>query len=150
MAQTDEPIQGNEQAANAGTPPPPEPAGPSDREMDRDARTWAMICHLAGLAFLLPIVPIIGCVLGPLIVWLLKREQIPFVNEQGKEALNFQMTMLIYAIISAVLILACCVGLIPLGVVIVLDILLTIMAALRVNEGQHYRYPRPFIIRFIK
>lgn len=132
--------------AGAGAPLGPEPVGP---ETNRDARMWAMICHLAGLAFLLPIVPGIGSVLGPLIVWLIKKDQFPFVDEQGKEALNFQITMLIYGVVAGLLIFAC-IGIILLPAVVIVDIALVIIAAIKANDGFHYRYPYPLIFRFIK
>jgi len=130
----------------AGAPLGTGPVGP---EMNREARTWAMICHLAGLAFLLPIAPVIGSVIGPLIIWLIKKDQFPFVDEQGKEALNFQITMLIYGVVAGLLILAC-IGMILLPAVAVVDIVLVVIAAIKANDGFHYRYPYPLIIRFIK
>jgi uncharacterized Tic20 family protein len=136
------------------TPPSPDanpsgPPGPTDQEMNRDARMWAMFCHLAGLAFLLPVVPLVGGFVGPLILWILKKDQYPFVDEQGKEAVNFQLTMLIYSIGAAVLI-AACVGIVLLPAVAITDIVLVIIATIKTNDGYHYRYPYPLIIRFIK
>jgi uncharacterized Tic20 family protein len=132
-----------------GPPSVPPVAGPgqTDREMNRDARMWAMLCHLAGLAFL--VVPAIGSVIGPLIIWLIKKDQHPFVDEQGKEALNFQITMLIYGIVAGLLIFAC-VGVVLLPAVAIVDIVLLIIAAIKANDGYHYRYPRYLIIRFVK
>ena len=129
--------------------PPVAPLGPAGRETNPDARMWAMLCHLAGFAFLLPITAAFGSVLGPLIIWLIKRDQYPFVNEQGREAVNFQITMLIYGLVAGLLILAC-VGFVLLPVVAIVDIVLMIVAAIKANEGEHYRYPYPLIIRFIK
>jgi len=127
-------------------PPVIEP-GQTDREMNRDARLWAMLCHLAGLAFL--VVPAIGSVIGPLIVWLIKKDQYPFVDEQGKEAVNFQITMLIYGLVAGLLMFVC-IGFLLLPVVAIVDIVLLIIAAIKANDGHHYRYPYPLIIRFIK
>ena len=56
-----------------------------------DARRWAMLCHYAAFAWFLA--PMIGNVIGPLIVWQLKKDLDPFVDQQGKEALNFQITV---------------------------------------------------------
>ena len=148
MMQTDQPIPGGGQPG-PDVPPTPAPMGPLEREENKDARMWAMLCHLAGLCFLLPIVPGVGAVIGPLIVWVLKKDQAPFIDEQGKEAVNFQITMLIYGIIAAILLLAC-IGVVLLPAVAIIDIVLAIVAAVRVNDGYHYRYPKPFIIRFIK
>lgn len=129
--------------------PPLQPLGPAGKETNPDARMWAMLCHLAGLAFLLPIVPAFGSILGPLVVWLIKKDQYPFVNEQGREALNFQITMFIYGVVAGLLILAC-VGIVLLPVVAVVDIVFLIIAAIKANNGEHYRYPFPLIFRFIK
>jgi uncharacterized Tic20 family protein len=133
----------------AEVPPLVDRFGPLGREADPKARTWAMLCHLAGLAWMLPITPAFGSVLGPLIVWLIKKNEYPFVEEQGKEALNFQITMLIYCAVAALLMLMC-IGFLLLPVAIILEIVFTVIAAVRANDGDHYRYPYPLIIRFIK
>src|SRR3546814_4703298 len=65
------------------------PAAGSERP-DADQRTWGMFCHLAALSVLFTG---IGFVLGPLVVWLIKRDDMPFVDDQGKEALNFNITV---------------------------------------------------------
>jgi len=130
----------------ANIPPIVDPLG---RETDRNARMWAMFCHLAGFAGLLPVVPGIGCLLGPLVVWLIKKNEFPFVEEQGKEALNFQITMFIYGVAAGLLMLLC-IGILLLVAVAVVDVVLVILAAIKVNDGYHYRYPYPLIIRFIK
>jgi len=123
-------------------------AGPFDTETNKDARLWAMICHLASFAGV-SILPGFGYVIGPLIVWLIKKNEFPFVDEQGKEAINFQITMFIYSIAAGLLIFAC-IGVVLLPAVTVVDIVFIIIAAIKVNDGQHYRYPYPLIIRFIK
>jgi uncharacterized Tic20 family protein len=85
--------------------------------------------------------------IGPLIIWLVKKDQSPFVNDQGKEALNWQITMTILAFIGA---LTACIGI---GVVIIpavsiLNIVFCIMAAVEANKGVAYRYP--YVLRLIK
>jgi len=115
------------------------------RESNRDARMWAMFCHLSGLAGL--IIPAVGCVIGPLVVWLIKKEQFPFVAEQGKEALNFQISMLIYGAIAGLLCFAC-IGFVLAPLVGITDIVFLIIAAIKANDGRPYRYP--LTIRFIK
>ncbi len=130
-------------------PPIVDRFGPLGREADPKARMWAMFCHLAGLAWILPITPAFGSVLGPLIVWLIKKNDYPFVDEQGKEALNFQITMLIYCAVAALLILLC-IGFLLLAVVIIVEVVFTVIAAVKANDGYHYRYPYPLIIRFVK
>jgi uncharacterized Tic20 family protein len=111
----------------------------------RDARKWAMACHITALVGLLG--NGIGFLLGPLLVWMIKKEDHPFVDEQGKEAVNFQITMLLLSILAGLLIFLV-IGLLLLPLVIVLDVVLTIIAAIKANEGEHYRYP--FALRLIK
>ena len=60
-------------------------------EMNKDARLWSMIFHLAGLAGI--VIPTVGNIVGPLIIWQIKKDDFPFVDEQGKEAVNFQISM---------------------------------------------------------
>lgn len=133
-----------------GTRPPSiEAMEPPGRESNPDARMWAMFAHLAGFAFLLPVVPGIGSIIGPLVIWLIKKDQYAFVDEQGKEAVNFQITMFICGAVAGLLMLAC-IGFILLPAVVIADIVLIAIAAIKANDGEHYRYPYPFIIRFIK
>jgi uncharacterized Tic20 family protein len=110
-----------------------------------DARKWAMFCHLAALVGLLG--NGIGFVLGPLIVWLVKREEDAFIDDQGKEAVNFQLTMFIAAIISGLLMLIV-IGFLLIAIVAALMIIFPIIGATKANEGELYRYP--LTIRFIK
>ena len=123
--------------------------GKTGKEINKDARMWAMICHLSALAGL--VVPVVGCIIGPLIVWQIKKEEFPFVDEQGKEAVNFQISMSLYLLISAILWIPLsfvCIGvLIPTGIGIV-DLVFLLIAAVKANDGYHYRYP--LTIRFIK
>jgi len=114
-------------------------------EPDREARMWAMIAHLAG--FLGYFLPVIGSLIGPLIIWQLKRDLHPYVDEQGKEALNFQITVLIAALVCVLLMLVA-IGFVLIGVVIVGAVVLMIIAAIKANEGAPYRYP--FCLRLIK
>jgi uncharacterized Tic20 family protein len=137
---------GNE-VPGAGVPPVID-SGPAGREISRDARMWAMFCHLAALATF--VMPGVGLVVGPLVVWLIKKEQYPFVDEQGKEAVNFQISMLIYSAIGVLLLLAWGIGFFVMIAVGVLDLVFMIVAATKANEGYHYRYPYPFIIHFVK
>ncbi len=122
-----------------GAPETNAPAEPQGQEIDRDARMWAMLCHLTGL---------VGFI-GPLVVWLIKKEDSPFVDEQGKEALNFQLTMLIYGIVAGLLSLIC-IGIILAIALSITALILLIIAAIKANDGHHYRYPPYLIIRFIK
>ena len=147
-----EPAASPEQPAGAEQPVSTEQAAgvqeeQVSEEVNKDARMWAMFCHLVGLAALLPPIPIFGGAIGALIIWQVKKDEFPFVDEQGKEALNFQISILIYAIVAGLLIFAC-VGAFLLPAVMIFDIVFVIIAAIKANNGFHYRYP--LCIRFIK
>ena len=71
-------------------------------DYSKEARMWAMFCHIS--AFAVFVIPFVGHILGPLLIWILKKEEFPFVDDQGKEALNFQLSITIYGIISSILI----------------------------------------------
>jgi uncharacterized Tic20 family protein len=111
---------------------------------NKDACTWAMFCHIAGMGWL--IVPAIGGVIGPLIIWQIKKDLHAFVNQHGKEALNFQISMLIYGVIAGLLCFAC-IGWFLLPAVAIADIVFAIIAAVKATNGETYRYP--LTIRFI-
>lgn len=98
---------------------------------------WAMFCHLAAFAGLF--IPF-GNILGPLVVWLLKREEYALVEDQGKESLNFQISITIYGIIAGVLVLVI-IGFFLLLALGLFALIMTIMAALKANSGEPYRYP---------
>jgi hypothetical protein len=109
-----------------------------------EVKTWAMLCHLSGLAgFLIPG----GWIVGPLVVWLIKGKEHPFIDSQGKEALNFQISMMIYAVASLLLIFVV-IGIFTLIAVGIVDLVFVIIASMRANSGQPYRYP--LTIRFVK
>ena len=120
----------------------PTPAPPA--EVSNDARMWGMLCHLGALAIL--VVPF-GNVLGPLVFWLLKRNEYPFVDDQGKQALNFQIPLAICFAISIPLCLVL-IGFALLAAVYVLGIVFAIIGAVTANRGERYRYP--FAWRFIQ
>jgi len=119
----------------------------ANEELGKDARMWAMFCHLGGLAGLVPIVPAFGSIIAPLVIWQMKKNEFPFVDEQGKEAVNFQISMLLYAIICIPFCFIC-IGVFLLAAVGIVDIVLLLIAAIKANNGEHYRYP--ICIRFIK
>lgn len=103
----------------------------------KEACTWGMLCHLGALAGI--IVPF-GNIIGPLIFWLVKRNEFAFVDEQGKNALNFQISLTIYGLISAVLCLIV-IGFVMLVALLVFGLVMTIMAAVKASDGQSFRYP---------
>lgn len=110
----------------------------------KDERNWGMFCHLAALAgFIVPL----GNVIGPLIIWLIKKDESAFVDDQGKESLNFQISFTIYALVALILVIVV-IGIVLLIALGVLMLILVIVAAIKASNGEHYRYPMS--IRFIK
>ncbi|RON08142.1 orotate phosphoribosyltransferase [Pseudomonas brassicacearum] len=110
----------------------------------REVRQWAMFCHLSAL---LGIWVPFGSLIGPLILWQLKREMDPFIDDQGKEALNFQISVAIATAIC-LLLMVVVIGFFLFGLVAIGALVLTIIAGVKANEGQLYRYP--FTWRLIK
>ena len=110
---------------------------PIDILPSKDERTWAMLCHFSAYA---------GCVfpfghiLAPLIIWLSKREDYPLVADQGKEILNFQISMTLYVIVSAVLAIVL-IGIPILIGLAIFEFIIIIVAAIKANDGIKYRYP---------
>ena len=112
--------------------------------VSKDERTWAMLCHLS--AFLGLIIPF-GNIIAPLVIWLIKSEDMPFVKEQGKESLNLQITLYL-AGIACGLLMFIGVGFVLAWILAVYAFIVIIIASVKVNEGVHYRYP--VALRFIK
>lgn len=142
---------------NEANPPPPAsggvvtPARPSEEE-----RRWAMFAHLSillGGLLSTGWAGGIGYFVGPLIIWMLKREGMPFVADQGKEALNFAITVSIAcAVLWLLTIMSLGIGLLltfPLLTLIgIASLVLVIIAAVKANEGTAYRYP--IALRLVK
>jgi uncharacterized Tic20 family protein len=122
-----------------------DPASGADPALPtQDERFWGMFAHLAALAgCILPF----GNILGPLLVFLLKREQSAFVAAHAKEALNFNITVAIGAAVC-LLLLQISIGILMAAVLAIFWLVMTIIAALKANEGLPYRYP--FTVRLIK
>lgn len=112
---------------------------------DKQANTWGMLCHLTALIGFIG-VPF-GHIIGPLVVWLLKRHEYPLVEEQGKESLNFQISMTIYGLVAALLIFVV-IGVILLIGLAIADVILVIVASIKTSNRVTYRYP--LTIRFLK
>ncbi len=111
----------------------------------KQERMWAMFCHLSAFVGLVGIP--FGTILGPLVLWLVKKNEMPLVDQEGKEALNFQISMAIYAIVATVLVFIL-IGVILLWGLIIADVVLIIVAAIKTNIGEKFSYP--CTIRFIK
>ena len=101
-------------------------------------------CNIALLAHLLGIFT--GFV-GPLIIWLLKKDSSTFVAEESKEALNFQITMASAFIVSGLLFIIV-IGIVLMPILVLLNIVFCIVGAMAASKGKHYKYP--FAIRLIK
>ena len=108
-------------------------------------KSWAMLCHLSALSLYIGIP--FGNILGPLIIWLIKKDEMPYVDEQGKESLNFQLSLMIYALIASLLIFVF-IGVVILAILGIMQVVLVIVAAIKVNNNEVYRYP--LTIRFLK
>ena len=133
------------------TPPPP----PSDGVPSKEERQWAMFAHLSALVggLLTSAIGGWGFFIGPLVIWLLKKDEMPFAGDQAKEALNFNITVsAIFLILLILTILSLGLGaILTLPIMLVVGIgalVLIIMAAIKANDGVAYRYP--FAIRLIK
>lgn len=131
------------------------PAPPSDGLPSAEERQWAMFAHLSALlgGLLTGAIGGWGCFLGPLVIWLMKKETMPFVDDQAKEALNFNITVAIafFALFVLTLITLGIGALLTVPLMVIIGIgalVLIVMAGIKANEGVRYRYP--FAIRLIK
>lgn len=125
-------------------------------DSESSARNWAMGCHLAALVLYVG-VPF-GNILGPLVVWLLKKDEYALVDQQGKESLNFQISLMIYSLVAIIAIIICAVSiiLVPLAVVLgillvllyLLNLVVIIVAAIKTSNGELFTYP--LTIKLIK
>jgi len=118
------------------TAPPPAPTGTAPA----DQRTMALVAHILG---------IFTWFIGPLIIWVINKDDSTksFVTDQAKEALNFQITITIAMLISFVLMIVIIGGLLA-PLVGILNLVFCIIAAVKANNGEAYRYP--FTLRLIK
>lgn len=112
--------------------------------LSQDEKTFGMLAHLAALAgFIIPF----GNIIGPLVIWLIKKDQSAWVDKQGKESLNFQISITIYAIISGILTIII-IGALLLIAVGIFSLVMIIIASIKVNDGVDFQYP--LCIRFLK
>lgn len=117
----------------AGAYPPPAAGAPAPGAplSDSDQRLWATLAHAGGI--------VIGFV-APLIVWLIYRGRGPFVEDQAKEALNFQILVVIASFVSGLLTLVL-LGFVLLPLIGIANLIFCILAAVAANRGETYRYP---------
>ena len=128
-----------ETTSSLPTPPPLPAGGPPTASMTAsNVRTWNILCHASALLGVFLHFP--GHLLGPLIVWLAKRDDSPEIDAHGKESMNFQISMLIWNVIAAIL----CLVLIGIPILILLhlvNIIFVIVASIQASEGKLYHYP---------
>ena len=113
----------------------------SQPQVTSDVRNWATLSHLSAFAVFLGVPPAIG----PLVMWLLRRDE-PYAEYHSKEALNFNISFMIYGAIAAISIILL-VGVLLLPAVVITWLVLTIKGALRASAGEYYRYP--MTMRFV-
>src|SRR4249919_885511 len=134
---------------------PRDPASSNPSNIPAEQRQWAMFAHLSAIAGAIVTSGVggWGTFLGPLIIWLMKKESMPFVEDQAKEALNYNITIAIVFLALWVLVfITIGIGLViavPAWIVIgIAWLVFTIIAAVKSNEGTAYRYP--FSWRLVK
>jgi uncharacterized Tic20 family protein len=115
-------------------------AAPTENE-----RTWGMLAHLSALVGL--VIPLIGNVLGPLGVSIARADQSAFVAAHAKEALNFNISVTLAAVVCALLMLVF-VGFLLGSALFIAWLVMTLIAAIKASEGVAYRYP--FSLRLVK
>jgi uncharacterized protein len=116
-------------------PPPPAPAG----SPSKDEKTWGLLAHLSGI--------FLGFV-GPLIIWMIKKDEMPFVNQEAKEALNFQITVAIGYAAARVLMPILHTHYLLYQAIGICNLVFCIMGAMKANEGAAYAYP--FSLKLVK
>ena len=109
------------------------PAGP----VSADEKNFGMLAHLLA---------IFTNFIGPLVIWLVKKDESAFVDRHGKEALNFQISVMIYCIVSSFLVVFL-IGILLLTAVSIMDLVCCIIAAIKASNGEEYSYP--LSIRFV-
>jgi uncharacterized Tic20 family protein len=119
-------------------------AASTGRQITEDDKLWGMLCHLSAFAgYVIPF----GNIIGPLIMWVIKKDQSDYVNRHGKSSLNFEISLTIYVLVSVILIFVI-IGipiLIGLGI---FQIIVVIIASIKAYDGQFFKYP--LTIEFVK
>ena len=134
----------------------PAPTGAESGAVSAEERQWAMFAHLSALIG--GIVTAgwagsLGCFVGPLVIWMMKKDTMPFVDDQAKEALNFNISVAIVFFVLFVLTLVT-LGIgalltVPLMILVgIAWLVFTIIAAMKANNGERYRYP--LTLRLVK
>lgn len=111
--------------------------------ISKEERNWAMFAHLSAL---LVYPTLIGGIVGPLVIWLMRKDDMSFAADQAKETLNFQITVYLMGLVCGILFLIL-IGFVLMGLLVIAHVVLTIIAAVKASEGVAYRYP--FNLRLI-
>ena len=122
---------------------PVEATGAEREELSADEKNLAMFCHLSAfLGLLIPLAHIIA----PLIIWLVKKDEMPFVHRHGRESVNFQISMTLYYIVSFFLMFVLIGWLLFVGLMI-FELVVIIIAAVKASHGEEWTYPLriPFV-----
>ncbi len=114
-------------------------------EVSPSEKTMGMLCHLLALCGLIGIP--FGNILGPLILWLIKKDESEFINTCGKDSINFQITIMIGVLICVPLVFVL-IGFIGIAALAIFDLVCLIKGAIAANKGEIYQYP--YKIKFIK
>jgi uncharacterized Tic20 family protein len=129
---------------NEITPAEQQNIQPAEQARNKNENIWAAVCHISTFAgYYFPFANIIA----PLVIWLVKKDECPFVRDQGKEAVNFQISITLYCIVCIPLVFIC-VGILLLIAIGIFDFICTIIATINASDGVKYRYP--LCIRFIQ
>jgi uncharacterized Tic20 family protein len=113
-------------------------------EYEKNDRLWAMSCHLSALlGYCIPL----GNVFAPLIIWAIKRDKSSYIDQQGKEAVNFQISISIVMLIAIALIVIV-VGALLIPLIGIFNLIMIIFAAVKTANGENFRYPLTW--RFVK
>ena len=116
----------------------PSPSSAPGAAPTENERTWGMLAHLSALVGL--VFPLVGNILGPLLVWLTKREQSTFIGTHAKEALNFNITVTLAGVVCGFLALIF-IGFLLGTALFIAWLVMTLVAAIRASEGVPYHYP---------
>lgn len=119
---------------NTNTPATP---SPNPEALSENERTWGMIAHFSALALF--VLPVVGCVVGPLVVWAIKKDQYPFAAEAAKEAINFNLAVLIGYVVCSILAFVF-IGFVLGFALFIYWLVMTIVAGVKASEGIHYRH----------
>jgi hypothetical protein len=116
-----------------------------NKSMSEDEeRKWAMFAHIGTFSSMF--VPL-GNIIAPIVIWQMKKNESSFVVEQAKESLNFQITLMIYALISFLLVFII-IGFFLIFGLVIFGLIIVIVAGAKANDGEHYRYP--MTLRLVK